>query len=62
MIFSFFKKLLSKNTSIKTELQLNNMSKDALEIYARSLGLELDKRYSKDKLVQQILAEQEYKE
>jgi len=61
-IFTYFKKLFSKKPHIKTEEQLNHLSKDALETYARTLGLELDKRRNKDTLVKQILAKQKYYE
>jgi hypothetical protein len=61
-IFAFIKKLFGKKPHLKTEQQLNRMSKDALEIYARTLGLELDKRHNKETLVKQILAEQAYYE
>lgn len=62
MIVEWFKTLFSKKPHIKTEQQLNRMSKDALEVYARTLGLELDKRHNKDILIKQILAEQAYYE
>jgi hypothetical protein len=59
-IFAYIKQLFSKESHIKTEEQLNNLSKDELEIYARTLGLELDKRYNKYTLIKQVLAEQKY--
>jgi hypothetical protein len=61
-IIDRLKRLFSKKSYLKTEQQLNRMSKDALEIYARTIGLELDKRHSKDILIKQILAEQAYYE
>jgi hypothetical protein len=61
-IFAYIKRLFLKKPHIKTEQQLNRMSKNSLEIYARTLGLEIDKRYNKDTLVKQILAEQRYYE
>lgn len=62
MILKFLKNLFSKQPHTKTEQQLNRMSKDALETYARTLGLELDKRHNKDTLIKQILDEQKYYE
>lgn len=61
-ILTYIKRLFSKKPHLKTEQQLNRMSKDALETYARTLGLELDKRHNKDMLVKQVLAEQKYYE
>jgi hypothetical protein len=59
MIFNFLKKLFSAPT-VLTEKQLLRMDKDQLETYARTLGLELDKRHNKDKLIEQILEELKY--
>jgi hypothetical protein len=59
MIFKFLKKLFSAPT-VLTEKQLLRMDKDELETYARTLGLELDKRHNKDKLIEQILDELKY--
>lgn len=59
MIFNFIKKLFSP-TTVLTEKQLLRMDKNQLETYARTLGLELDKRHNKDKLVEQILDELKY--
>ncbi len=59
MIFNFLKKLFSAPT-VLTEKQLLRMDKDELETYARTLGLELDKRHNKDKLIEQILDELKY--
>lgn len=56
-----FKKLFTTN-SVKSEKALQRMNKDELETYARTLGLELDKRYNKETLIKQILAEQKYYE
>lgn len=56
-----FKKLFTTN-SAKSEKALQRMNKDELETYARTLGLELDKRYNKETLIKQILAEQKYYE
>jgi hypothetical protein len=61
-ILSLIKRLFSKQPRIMTEKQLTRMSKDALEVYARTLGLELDKRHDKEELIKQILAEQKYYE
>jgi hypothetical protein len=60
LIINFFKNLFTEKSHIKTEAQLNNMSKDALEIYARTLGVELDKRHNKSTLVKQVLDAQKY--
>jgi hypothetical protein len=54
-LIEYFKSLFSKKPHLKTEEQLNTMSKDALEIYGRTLGIELDKRRNKDVLVNQVL-------
>jgi hypothetical protein len=59
--FNLLKTLFAGN-SIKTEKQLQRMDKDELETYARTLGLELDKRHNKETLIQQILEEQKYYE
>ncbi len=59
MIFKFLKKLFSAPT-VLTEKKLLRMDKDELETYARTLGLELDKRHNKDKLIEQILDELKY--
>ncbi len=59
MIFNFLKKLFSAPT-VLTEKKLLRMDKDELETYARTLGLELDKRHNKDKLIEQILDELKY--
>jgi hypothetical protein len=59
MIFNFLKKLLSAPT-VLTEEQLLRMDKDQLETYARTLGLELDKRHNKSTLIEQILEELKY--
>ena len=61
-ILTYLKQFFSKKSYIKNEQQLYKLSKDALEIYARTLGLELDKRYNKDTLIKQILSEQKYQE
>lgn len=60
-IFAIFKKIFADN-SVKTEKALQRMDKDELETYARTLGLELDKRHNKETLIKQILAEQKYYE
>mgnify|MGYP001170277987 FL=1 len=36
------------------EVNLNTMSKIELEEYGRTIGIELDRRYSKDKLIEQL--------
>lgn len=59
--FNVFKRLFN-NSSAKTEKQLQRMDKDQLETYARTLGLELDKRHNKETLIQQIQNEQKYYE
>lgn len=59
MIINFLKKLLSAPT-VLTEQQLLRMDKDELETYARTLGLELDKRHNKSTLIEQILEELKY--
>ena len=59
--FNLLKNLFA-GKSIKTEKQLQRMDKDELETYARTLGLELDKRHNKETLIQQILEEQKYYE
>lgn len=59
MIFNFLKKLFSAPT-VLTEQQLLRMDKTQLETYARTLGLELDKRHSKSALIEQILEELKY--
>jgi len=61
-IFQKLKSLFVKKAIQKTEQQLQRMDKDQLETYARTLGLELDKRYNKDTLIKQILDEQKYYE
>lgn len=59
MLFNFFKKLFCAPT-VMSEEKLNSMTKDELETYARTLGLELDKRHNKAKLIEQILDELKY--
>ena len=39
---------------MEKQKKLNNLSKDELEKKGRELGIELDKRKSKDKLIQEI--------
>ena len=36
------------------EVNLNTMTKIELEEYGRTIGIELDRRYSKDKLIEQL--------
>ena len=36
------------------EVNLNTMSKIELEEYGRTIGIELDRRYTKDKLIEQL--------
>ena len=58
---SFFKKILN-NEGIKQEpfeeveipVDLNVMSKKQLEEYGRTLGVELDRRHSKKKLIAKL--------
>lgn len=59
MIFNFLKKLFSA-PAVLTEQQLLRMDKTQLETYARTLGLELDKRHNKSTLIEQILEELKY--
>lgn len=58
-ILSFLKNLFCA-PAVLTEQQLLSMDKDELETYARTLGLELDKRHNKATLVEQILEELKY--
>lgn len=59
ILLNFLQKLFNKSTTI-TEDKLQRMTKDELETYARTLGLELDKRHSKATLIEQILDELKY--
>tara|TARA_B100000524_G_scaffold335040_1_gene223988 strand:+ start:41 stop:274 length:234 start_codon:yes stop_codon:yes gene_type:complete len=36
------------------EVNLNTMTKIELEEYGRTIGIELDRRYTKDKLIEQL--------
>ena len=47
------------DTGGSAESVLENMSKDELEDYGRVLGIELDKRRSKKRLVEEILRAEE---
>lgn len=46
---------------VKTKKQLEALTKKQLEEYGRELGIELDRRLTKDKLVAQLLKEQKKK-
>jgi len=47
------------NLGCKTKEDLMLMTKDSLEAYGRTIGIELDKRRNKDTLVEQLLKQQE---
>ena len=55
-MFSFFKLLFQKRPSPPkmTISKLRLMKKKDLEIFGRKYGIELDRRYHKDKLVNQV--------
>ena len=40
---------------VETTLSLEEMTKDELEQYGREIGIELDKRHSKGRLINEIL-------
>ena len=52
-----FKCLFNKDCEKITKSELNAMTKDKLEVLGRENGIELDKRKSKAKLVEQLYNE-----
>ena len=52
-----FKCLFNKDCEKITKSELNAMTKDKLEVLGRENGIELDKRKSKVKLVEQLYNE-----
>ena len=52
-----FKCLFNKDCEKITKSELNAMTKDKLEAFGRENGIELDKRKSKAKLVEQLYNE-----
>ena len=52
-----FKCLFSKDCEKITKSELNAMTKDKLEVLGRENGIEIDKRKSKAKLVEQLYNE-----
>ena len=52
-----FKCLFNKDCEKITKSELNAMTKDKLEVLGRENGIELDKRKSKKKLVEQLYNE-----
>ena len=52
-----FKCLFNKDCEKITKSELNAMTKDKLEVFGRENGIELDKRKSKAKLVEQLYNE-----
>jgi len=47
--------VITKNINLKSKTELNAMTKDKLEAYGRTIGIELDKRKTKSVLIQQLL-------
>ena len=47
---------IASNVESSSDLDFNSMSKLELESYGRTLGVELDRRQSKDKLINQLKA------
>ena len=45
---------IASNVESSSDLDFNSMSKLELESYGRTLGVELDRRQSKDKLINQL--------
>ena len=45
---------IASNIESSSDLDFNSMSKLELESYGRTLGVELDRRQSKDKLIKQL--------
>ena len=39
---------------VKEEINLSSMSKKQLEVYGRTVGIELDRRHSKSKLLREL--------
>ena len=52
-----FKCLFNRNCEKIAKSELNAMTKDKLEVLGRENGIELDKRKSKAKLVEQLYSE-----
>lgn len=50
--------VITKKIEIKTKSQLLAMTKDKLEEHGRTIGIELDKRKTKNALVEQLLNHQ----
>ena len=42
------------STTTSSSLNFNGMTKVQLESYGRTVGIELDRRYKKDKLIKQL--------
>ena len=42
------------STTTSSSLNFNDMTKLQLEAYGRTVGIELDRRYKKDKLIKQL--------
>ncbi len=42
------------STTTSSSLNFNGMTKVQLEAYGRTVGIELDRRYKKDKLIKQL--------
>ena len=42
------------STTTSSSLNFNGMTKVQLEAYGRTIGIELDRRYKKDKLIKQL--------
>ena len=53
---NFFKKILNNEGIRQEPVDLTKKTKKQLEEYGRTLGVELDRRYSKDKLIAQLEA------
>ena len=46
--------------SVSEEINFSNMSKEELEEYGRTIGIELDRRHSKKKLIKQLEDHKQY--
>ena len=46
--------------SVSGEINFSNMSKEELEEYGRTIGIELDRRHSKKKLIKQLEDHKQY--
>jgi len=53
----FLNRVFGLDTKPKSKKDLTKMSKVKLEEYGRSFGIELDRRYTKDTLVEQLMKE-----